>query len=56
MTDRELMRQALDALELAKSSHGVLLLSDPPQEAWRTRNVESRIREAITTAEKALGE
>jgi hypothetical protein len=50
------LRLALEALDLAKSSHGVLLLSDPPQEAWRVRDVEGRIREAIITAKQALGE
>ena len=48
------MRQALEALELALSSHGVLLLSDPPQDSWKTRNVEGKSREAITALRQAL--
>jgi hypothetical protein len=50
----EVMKQALDALELALSSHGVMLLSDPPQDAWKTRKVESKSQEAITALRAAI--
>jgi hypothetical protein len=50
----EAMRQALEALELALSNHGVMLLSDPPQDAWKTRQVESKGREAVTALRAAL--
>jgi len=50
----EVMKQALDALELALSSHGVMLLSDPPQDAWETRKVESKSQEAITAIRAAI--
>ena len=43
----------LEALKLALSSHGVMLLSDPPQEAWKTYGVEAKARAAIA---KATGE
>ena len=41
------------ALKLALSAHGTLLLSDPPQEAWKTYGVEVKARAAIA---KATGE
>jgi hypothetical protein len=50
----EVMRQALEALELALSSHGVMLLSDPPQDAWKTRQVENKGREAVTALRTAI--
>jgi hypothetical protein len=50
----EVMKQALDALELALSNHGVMLLSDPPQDAWKTRKVESKSQEAITALRAAI--
>jgi len=50
----EAMRQALEALELALSSHGVMLLSDPPQDAWKTRQVENKGREAVTALRAAI--
>jgi hypothetical protein len=45
--------ELLEALQLALSSHGVMLLSDPPQDAWKTRGVEAKARAAIA---KATGE
>ena len=54
--DARLMAAApelLEALKLALSSHGVMLLSDPPQEAWKTYGVEAKARAAIA---KATGE
>ncbi len=48
----EAMKQALEALELALRSHGVMLLSDPPQDAWKTYGVEGKARQAIEQAEK----
>ena len=35
------------ALELALSSHNVMLLTDPPQEAWKVYGVEAKARAAI---------
>ena len=49
----ELNAELLEALKLALSAHGTLLLSDPPQEAWKTYNVEAKARAAIA---KATGE
>lgn len=42
--------QLLEALELALRSHGVTLLSDPPQDAWKTYGVEAKARAAIAAA------
>lgn len=50
----EAARQALEALELALRSHGVMLLSDPPQEAWKAYSVEDKARDAITALRTAL--
>ena len=41
----------LEALKLALSSHGVMLMSDPPQDAWKVNRVEERARAAIAKAE-----
>ena len=46
-TDRELMQQALEALNAAKNSHGVLLTSDPPRDAWKFYRVGERCSAAI---------
>jgi hypothetical protein len=50
----EAMKQALDALEAAKNNHGVMLLSDPPQEAWRFHRVSERCSIAITALRQAI--
>jgi len=42
----------LDDLLLALSSHGVMLMSDPPQDAWKVNRVEAKACAAI----KAVGE
>jgi hypothetical protein len=44
-------RELLETLKLALSAHGVMLLSDPPQEAWKTYGVEQKARAAIAKAE-----
>jgi hypothetical protein len=52
--DTALLRQALEALELALSSNGVLLLSDPPQDAWKFHGVDGKGREAIAALRERL--
>lgn len=39
--------ELLEALKLALSSHGVMLMGDPPQDAWKARGVEDKARAAI---------
>jgi len=51
---KEALKLALEALGLAKHSHGVLLLSDPPQEAWKTYQVDAALSKAITAIKEAL--
>ena len=47
----EVNQELLAALKLALSAHGRLLLSDPPQDAWKTYGVEQKARAAIAKAE-----
>lgn len=55
MTDlRKAAEIALEALELARSSHGVLLLSDPPQDPWKTRKVDDAIYHATIALRAAI--
>lgn len=53
-THREVMQQALDALELARSSHGVMLMTDPPQELWKTRGVDAALLKSAASIREAL--
>lgn len=43
--------ELVNALKLALWSHGTMLLSDPPQDAWKTYGVEAKARAAIAKAE-----
>jgi len=54
MTKDEALRLALEAMNLANSSHNTMLLSDPPQSAWRYHNVDMKLREAIIAIKAAL--
>jgi hypothetical protein len=45
--------ELLEALKLALSAHGVMLLSDPPQEAWKAYGVEQKALAVIAKAEGA---
>jgi hypothetical protein len=56
MTDRDLMQLALYALGLAKSSHNMVLSSDPPQSAWRYYDVDMKLRETITALDDRLAQ
>jgi chromosome segregation ATPase len=53
--EREKNQELLEALKLALSAHGVMLLSDPPQEAWKAYGVEQKARAAIARAEGGKG-
>ena len=48
------LKLALEALEKALHYHGVMLLSDPPQDAWKYHRVEQTAHEAITAIKEAL--
>ena len=52
----EAMKLALEALEKALHYHGVMLLSDPPQDAWKYHRVEQTAHEAITAIKETLAE
>jgi len=52
----EAMKQALEALEKTLRYHGVMLLSDPPQEAWKYHRVEQTVLDAITSLKQAIAE
>lgn len=56
MNLREAAQQALDALELAGMSHDVMLMSDPPQDAWKARSVNWKLAEAMNALRAALAE
>lgn len=47
-----LVKQLCDALELAKTCHGAILMSDPPQEMWKARGVDRVISEALNAAQE----
>jgi hypothetical protein len=44
--------ELLEALRLALESHGRMLMSDPPQDAWKAYGVEEKARAAIAKAEE----
>ena len=56
MNLRKAAQQALEALELAGMSHDVMLMSDPPQDAWKARGVYWKLAEAIEALRAALAE
>ncbi len=49
---REVNAELLEALRLALSAHGRMLMSDPPQDAWKAQGVEAKARAAIARAEE----
>ena len=56
MTKEEALKLALEALNKALRSHGLMLLSDPPQDAWKYHRVEQTAHEAITAIKEALAQ
>jgi hypothetical protein len=52
--NRELLQQCLDVLKSAVSSHGRILTSNPPQDAWTFNNVDQRCWDAIDALQKEL--
>ena len=55
-TLRTAAHKLMDAMEKALRYHGVMLLSDPPQDAWKYHRVEQTAHEAITALKAALAE
>ncbi|MDX4956214.1 hypothetical protein [Delftia acidovorans] len=47
------LQQAIAAMQLAESSHGAMLMSDPPQEMWKCYGVSRSLQEAISAAQAA---
>lgn len=52
--EADLINQLCDALELARTCHGAMLMSDPPQEMWKVRGVDQAISKALDAAIAAL--
>jgi hypothetical protein len=52
----EALKLAEEALDLAQGSHGVMLMSNPPHDAWAYRGVEHRINKALAAIREARGE
>jgi len=50
------MKQALKALENAVRYYGIMLMSDPPQDAWKYYRVEDNAKQAITALREALAQ
>lgn len=44
------------ALELARKSHGTLLLTDPPQDPWKAQGVDWKLSDAIKAIHAAIDE
>ena len=44
--------ELLEALKLALAAHSKVLMSDPPQDAWKAYGVEEKVRAAIAKAEE----
>jgi hypothetical protein len=53
---REEAQQVLDAVSLAMSSHDVMLASDPPQDAWKARGVQTRLAGVWATLRARLAQ
>ncbi len=56
MTKDEALKLALEALIAAKTNHGVMLMSDPPQEAWKFNQVDLKIFRAEEALRQALSQ
>jgi hypothetical protein len=54
MTKDKALELALEALESAVRYHGIMLMSDPPQDAWKYHRVENKADKAIKALEEAL--
>jgi hypothetical protein len=50
------MQRAMNAISLAMSSHDVMLTSDPPQDAWKARGVQTKLTEAFNRLRDRLAQ
>lgn len=53
---REAAQEALDAMKLARSDHGTVMLAYPAIESWLYHRVDQRLDDAIKAVEDALAE
>lgn len=44
--------ELVDVLNLAWTNHGLMLMSDPPKEAWKVNRVDERIRDVLAKAKE----
>ena len=44
--------ELVEALELARTSNGRMVMSDPPRDAWKYNRVDEAIREALAKAKE----
>ena len=56
LIDLATAQQALEALENAVRYHGIMLMADPPQDAWKYHRVEDNAKQAITALREALAQ
>ncbi|MFG6462285.1 DUF551 domain-containing protein [Roseateles sp. DXS20W] len=52
--ETDALQSVLTTLRLARESHGVALLSDPPQDAWKARGVDARLGDAAGLLERLI--
>ena len=50
----EALKMAIEAMKFAISNEGMMLLSDPPQSAWKFHGCEKKLEEAINACKEAL--
>lgn len=48
--DASLIRTLCEALDLARTCHGAMLMSDPPKDMWKVRGVDQAISKALHAA------
>lgn len=47
-----LVGELVEVLNLARTNHGLMLMSDPPKEAWKVNRVDERIRDVLAKAKE----
>jgi hypothetical protein len=54
MIKDEALKMAIVAMQSALSNQGTMLLSDPPQSAWKFYGCENKLKEAFEACKEAL--